>query len=174
MLNLDIRLLGEVVLRTSIVYLVVVVGLRFLGKRELGQMTIVDLVLLLTLSNAVQNAMTGPDTSLTGGLVSAATLLVLDRLFAFLNHRSPGLRHVFRGEPTLLIHEGQLLSAHLKREGIDEEDVHQALREHGIDDIARVRSAILEVDGSISVVPEDAPVVRTHKRHWARRPTGPA
>lgn len=173
MLNLDIGLLGEIVLRTSVVYLLVVVGLRLLGKRELGQMSAFDLVLLLTLSNAVQNAMTGPDTSLTGGLVSAATLLALDRIFVFLSLRSPRLRHVFRGEPTLLIHDGQLLPDHLKRESIDEEEVDQALREHGIEDIRRVRSAILEVDGSISIVLEDAPVMHTPKRRWARRPTGP-
>src|SRR3954470_20494927 len=97
---------AEIILRTLVVYVVVVAGLRLFGKRELGQMTPFDLVLLLTLSNAVQNAMTGPDTSLTGGLVSAMTLLAANRLANMAGGRIPLLRSWLVGNPSLLVHDG--------------------------------------------------------------------
>src|ERR1051325_9032710 len=99
----------EIAARTLIVYVVVVLGLRVAGKRELGQMTPFDLVLILTLSNAVQNAMTGPDTSLTGGIVAAATLLTANWALSMIGLRIPGVRKWLIGNPTLLIHDGKLI-----------------------------------------------------------------
>src|SRR3982751_282897 len=98
MLDLSTGLL-EIAFRTFVVYVVVVLGLHFFGKRELGQMTPFDLVLILTISNAVQNAMTGPDTSLTGGIVSATILLATNWLFSRLRERSPWLKRWVEGEP---------------------------------------------------------------------------
>jgi uncharacterized membrane protein YcaP (DUF421 family) len=144
----------EVALRTSVVYLALYLGLRLAGKRELGQMTVFDFVLLLLIANAVQNAMVGADTSLAGGLVAAAILLLLNRLVAWLRLRSPGLRELLEGLPTILVSHGELMAANLRQEGLDEAQVKTALREHGIRDLGEVELAVLEIDGSISVVPK--------------------
>ena len=93
----------DIVLRTAVVYLVILMGLRLAGKREIGQMTVFDLVVLLLIANAVQNAMVGPDTSLSGGLLAAVVLLVINSLVARLRLRWPALRRVVEGSPTVLV-----------------------------------------------------------------------
>jgi uncharacterized membrane protein YcaP (DUF421 family) len=163
-LNLDPISLGVVVLRTTIVYVALLVGLRLAGKREIGQMTLFDLVVLLVLSNAVQNAMVGPDTSLSAGLVAAAVLLILNSTVGWIGVHVPWFHRYVVGTPTLLVYDGQVIRPHLEREGITEDQVLQALREHGVDDLKEVKSAVLEVDGSISVVPTSAPSSRTRRR----------
>jgi len=144
---------GNIALRTAVVYLVVLVGMRLAGKREMGQMTIFDLVLLLLIANAVQNAMVGPDTSLAGGLLAALVLLLLNALVARLRLRWPRLRQAIEGSPTLLVLHGTIIEAHLRREGLDLATLQAACREHGIADVDEVEMAVLEIDGSISVVP---------------------
>jgi len=161
-----------VLVRTVVVYLALMALLRASGKRQLGQMTPFDLVVLLVISNAVQNAMVGPDTSLVGGLLAATTLVGLNWLVDRLGLHSGWFRERLTGSPTLLVHEGQLLDEHLSREGIDRDEVMQALREHGIDDLGRVKLAVLEVDGTISVVPSEAKTGRTRRRVRARKPAG--
>jgi len=145
----------EIALRAVIIYIVVLVGLRLTGKREVGQMTPFDLVLLLLIANAVQNAMTGPDTSVTGGLVAAATLLVVNAVMSRLVWKNPRFSRFVTGTPTLLIHHGTLLAGNLDREHLTVDELSQALREHGVATIAEVFVATLEVDGSISVLKND-------------------
>ena len=142
----------DIVLRTIAVYLVIVVGLRLSGKREIGQMTVFDLVLLLLLANAVQNAMLGPDDSLLGGVIAAVVLLAINAAMARLRLRWPRLRRMVEGSPTLLVLRGKVIEEHLRREGLDQEILEAALREHGISDLEEVEMAVLEIDGSISVV----------------------
>jgi uncharacterized membrane protein YcaP (DUF421 family) len=137
-------------IRVGVVYAVLLLFLRLSGKRVLGQMTPVDLLTLLLLSNVVQNAMIGPDNSLLGGLLGAALLLFLDRLIS----RSPWRRGML-GEPTLLVHEGKPIPEHLAWEGVDLEELMAALREHGLMNLEDVLAAVLEVDGTISVIPKD-------------------
>lgn len=143
----------SLVLRVVAVYLAILVGLRLAGKRELGQMTVFDFVVLL-IANAVQNAMVGPDTSLIGGLLAAGVLLILNGLLARVRLRWPRLRGALEGTPTLLVLHGKLIAEHLRREGLDEEMVQAALREHGVGEIAEAEMVVLEIDGSISVVPK--------------------
>jgi uncharacterized membrane protein YcaP (DUF421 family) len=157
--------LFEIVLRTTIIYAILLFGLRLMGKRELGQMTAFDLVVILVISNAVQNAMVGPDTTLTGGIVAAGTLLVVNRLVAWARLRVPLFEQLAEGHPTVLIQDGKLVTANLKLEGIVPDEVVQAMREHGIGELKLVASAVLEVDGSISIIPKDQPhVIRTRRR----------
>jgi uncharacterized membrane protein YcaP (DUF421 family) len=163
MFNLTLSTALEIFLRTVVVYLAILLGLRLAGKREIGQMTIFDLVLLLLIANAVQNAMVGSDTSLIGGLLAAGTLLVMNALIALLRLRSTRLRHLVEGTPTVLVLHGELIQEHLRREGIDEETLEASLREHGIEEVTDVDMAVLEIDGSISVVP-----VGTSTRHLKR------
>ena len=160
------RALIDVAVRTAVVYLALLLGLRLTGKRQVGQFTPFDLLLLLLLANAVQNAMVGPDVSLLGGLVAAATLLVLNGIVAAVSRRTQTAARFLEGTPTLLIRHGGVLEENLVREGISREDLLRALREHGIDNPDLVRSAILEVDGSISVLREDEapPVSKPHHR----------
>jgi len=154
MIDLSPSLL-EIALRTFIVYVVVVIGLRFFGKRELGQMTPFDLVLILLVSNAVQNAMTGPNTSLTGGIVSASTLLLTNWAFNNLGVRIPFVRKWLEGEPSILVEDGHIFYKNMQREGIEIDELMMAAREHGLDRISEIEKAVLEVDGTISIVPAD-------------------
>lgn len=154
----------QIVLRTGVIYLLVLIGVRLSGKREVGQMTPFDLTLLLLLSNSVQNAMTGPDTSLMGGIVAACTLLVLNYGVAGVSGSSRRLRRMIQGEPTLLVHDGKIIEPHMAKERVSLDELHRALREHGINSCDQVALAVLEVDGSISCLKYDEikPDANTH------------
>lgn len=154
----------QIVVRTGIIYLLVLIGVRLSGKREVGQMTPFDLTLLLLLSNSVQNAMTGPDTSLMGGAVAAATLLILNFGVAGISGRNRRIRRLVEGEPSLLIHDGKVIASHLAHEHVSMDELHRALREHGINSCDQVALAVLEVDGSISCLKYDEikPDASTH------------
>lgn len=148
----------EIVARTSVIYVLVLIGIRLTGKREVGQMTPFDLTLLLLLSNSVQNAMTGPDTSLLGGIAAALVLLTLNFLFAEASGMNRRFRRMIQGSPTLLIHNGECIAGHLAKEHISMDELNRALREHGVACPADAALAVLEVDGSISVLKyEDVP-----------------
>jgi uncharacterized membrane protein YcaP (DUF421 family) len=158
------HVLLQIVLRTGIIYLLVLIGVRLSGKREVGQMTPFDLTLLLLLSNSVQNAMTGPDTSLAGGAVAACTLLVLNYGVAAVSGSNRRLRRLIQGEPSLLVHDGKVIESHMARERVSLDELHRALREHGINSCDQVALAVLEVDGSISCLKYDEikPDANTH------------
>ena len=156
----------NIVARTSIIYVTLLVGLRLTGKRQVGQFTPFDLLLLLLLANAVQNAMVGPDDSVWGGLVAAGTLFAANGIVAMFARRSKIAARLVEGTPTILVRHGTVLTENLAQEGITRDDLLRALREHGVDEVSVVRSAILEVDGSISVLKEDEfpSVSRPHHR----------
>jgi uncharacterized membrane protein YcaP (DUF421 family) len=150
--------------RTALVYVGLLAGLRVAGKRELGQMTVFDLVVILLIANAVQNAMTGPDFSVQGGLIAAAVLLAMNRLIAVFRTHNEAWGRLLEGMPTVLVQDGQFLEPRLRKEGLERSQIEMAIREHGIEDLGQVRLAVLETDGSISVVPASSPVVKT-RRH---------
>ena len=154
----------QIVARTVVVYLVVLAGLRVMGKRELGQMTVFDLVVVLLIANAVQNAMVGPDNSLAGGVLAAFVLLAINWVVARVRYRSPFLRQLLEGTPTVLVSEGKFVERNLRQEGVERSELEMAMREHGVESVDIVKLAVLETDGSISIVPQDSPVVRT-RRH---------
>lgn len=143
----------EIALRAVAVYLVMLVMLRLFGKREVGQFTLFDLVLVLLVANAVQPAMTGPDTSLAGGLLIIAVLMLANRALAESRRRLPFMRHLLESPATTLARDGEWLEDEVNREGLDAADLEAALREHGIGAVDEVELAVLEPDGSISVVP---------------------
>ncbi len=155
--------------KTAVIYLFLVAGLRLFGKRELGQMNIYDLVLIIVLANSVQNAMVGNDTTLAGGIVAAFTLLLLNRITTLAMARWSSMERYLVGQATLLSSEGKLLPENLKREGITPEQVMAALREHGLERLDQVRIAVLEVDGTISVVPYEATIHRSRRHYRALR-----
>ena len=158
----------EIALRTAVIYAVVLLGMRLSGKREVGQMTPFDLTLLLLISNAVQNAMTGPDTSLLGGVIAAFTLLLLNYLIAEVSGGNRRFRKFVQGQPSLLVHDGQIIAAHMAKEHVSMDELQRALREHGIASYHDVALAVLEVDGSISCLKYDE-IKPDASTHLARR-----
>ena len=164
MLPANAHTLLEIALRTGVIYLLVLAGIRISGKREVGQMTPFDLTLLLLLSNSVQNAMTGPDTSLLGGAVAATTLLILNYLVAEVSGGNRRFRKYIQGEPSLLVHDGEVNLAHMAAEHVSMDELERALREHGIGSYKQAALAVLEVDGSISFLKYDdiEPTAQTH------------
>ena len=142
----------DVAIRTAVIYVVLIAGLRIAGKREVGQLSIFDLIVLLVIADAVQNAMVGQNTSLAGGIVAAITLITLDKLLNVVTERVPRVRKLLEGESQELIRDGVVLEDALRKEGIDDEDLAAALRRQGVLDPSEVRLAVLETDGSISVV----------------------
>ncbi|HZR56853.1 MAG TPA: YetF domain-containing protein [Terriglobales bacterium] len=162
------HVLLEIALRTAVIYIIVLLGIRLSGKREVGQMTPFDLALLLLISNSVQNAMTGSDTSLLGGVVAAATLLILNYFIAEVSGGNRRFRKIIQGQPSLLVHDGQIIMPHMAKEHVSMDELERALREHGIASYHDVALAVLEVDGSISCLKYDEINPNAHT-HLARR-----
>lgn len=142
----------EVPARSAVVYVALLGGLRLAGKRHAGQLSPHDFVLILLVSNAVQNAMVGTDSSLPGGLLSAITLIVINVLITrlLLRHRKWG--PVLAGQPALLIHNGVVLEDALEHEGIMLDELDAQIRMHGFETPREVKTAVQECDGSISVI----------------------
>ena len=161
--------LWELIVRTMVVYLVVLGLLRIAGKRELGQMSPADLVVILIIANAVQNAMNGGDVSLIGGLVSAATLVGMNLLLGRLGRGIPVLGRLVVEEPTLVLQDGEPIKKNMESEHVDVADIEMAAREHGIADLNEVAAAILEVDGSISIIPRKGGGYHKSRRRFTKR-----
>ena len=159
--------LPEIVLRTAIVYGFLVLVLRVTGKREVGQMSILELIVILVISDAVQNSMVGENTSLWGGLVAVVTLFVADNLLKYASRRSERLRKTLEGEPRLLVRDGRILAKALAEEGVDVDEVRAAARGVGIARLDDVRLAVLETDGSISIIPMDGPAQQVSEKPTA-------
>ena len=171
MLNLAVPW-WELIVRPAVIYIVLLAGLRIFGKREVGQFTLFDLVFILLVANAVQPAMTGPDSSLLGGVIIIAALLVANLSVAWLD-RTPFFHRLTTPSPTVIAKDGQCLTDAMRREGVLESDVEMAMREHGIDQVKDVKLAVLEADGSISIVPEGSVVHHSrHRVRFVRRGTG--
>jgi uncharacterized membrane protein YcaP (DUF421 family) len=156
--------LWSLVLRSAAIYLVLLLGLRVFGKREVGQFTLFDLVFVLLVANAVQPAMTGRDTSLGGGFVIIATLLSLNFLVSRLRVRFPIIERLLESKSVVVAKDGRWLPDKLKREGITDDETLAALREHGVGSVTETKLVVLEADGSLSVVPKDPSVARKHPR----------
>jgi len=156
----------EVVLRCVIVYGFLLLAFRLSGKRELGQMTPFDLVLILVISNSVQNAMVGEHTSVTAGVLAAATLFVLNAAVGAMRQHSRRAQSILEGHPTVLVRDGRPLDESLRRERISGEELAAAVREHGIADVGDVDLAMLEVDGSISVLRLDGDRAHRTRRRF--------
>jgi uncharacterized membrane protein YcaP (DUF421 family) len=149
------RFLLVIAVRSAVVLLFVMAGLRLMGKRQIGQMNIFDLVLVMALANAVQNAMTMGKGELSVGIVSAGILIVIGRALTAVFLKRPRVEERWVGTPTTIISDGHLLRDHMRREHLTEDEVMAALRQHGLCDPLEARLAVLEVDGTLSVVPRD-------------------
>lgn len=144
----------HLVVRAVIVYFFLVGLLRLTGRRQVGQLAPFDLVLLLVLSNAVQNSMIGGDSSITGGLISAASLVVINFIVGELVHRSKKIEALVEGRPLIIVHDGHIDKKALKRSQMTTHELYASLRQEGIADPLEVRFAILETNGKITVIPK--------------------
>ena len=159
-----IWLLSTIAARTLIVLLFIIVGLRLVGKRQIGQMNIYDLAMIMALANAVQNAMTSGKGNISVGIVSSGTLLVVGWIFTQFFVRLPKLEERVVGTPTLLLNNGQILEEAMRHEQVTQEILMTALRQHGLTEASQVLLAVLEVDGSISIIPKTAPQRRSEEK----------
>jgi uncharacterized membrane protein YcaP (DUF421 family) len=157
----------EIIFRSVIVYLFIIIAIRIFGKRELSQLSVIDLVFILLISNSVQNAMVGPNNTLTGGLIAALTLFLVNHLLQYSMQRSKKLSRVLNGETIMLIYKGKLLASHLKLAGITGDELEEAVREHGVASSREVDLAVLETDGNISIISDNYRhrTVHKHKGH---------
>jgi uncharacterized membrane protein YcaP (DUF421 family) len=163
----------EFVLRAVLVYGFLLLILRMTGKRQIGQMSPFDLVLLLVLSNAVQNSMNGGDNTVSAGLILATTLVAFNGLISFLTARSRSVEKWIVGEPQVLVYKGKLIEKTLHEEAISINELKGAMREAGCAEFTDVQLATLELNGQISIVHEEdgEPKMRRTGTNFRRRPT---
>ena len=147
----------EFVFRGAVVYIFLLVLLRLTGKRQVGQLATFDLVLLLILSNAVQNSMNGGDNSLIGGLISALTLIALNHLVWAATSSSKAIEMFVEGRPQVLVHNGRIYGDVLRRSQLTRNELDAAIRSAGCTTVDNVHVAILENNGSITVLPRPHP-----------------
>lgn len=142
----------SIVFSSIAVYLFIIVAIRLFGKKELSQLSVVDLVFILLISNSVQNAMVGSNTSLRGGLMAASALFVVNFLMKQAIYRFPWLSKIIQDEAIMLVYKGKMKIDNMHHTRITHEELMEAIREHGVDSISDVDLAVLEVDGNISIL----------------------
>lgn len=137
------------------VYLFIIAAIRLFGKKELSQLSITDLVFILLISNSVQNAMVGSDSSLLGGITAALGLFICNYIFRYFLRRSTRFNHFVQGEKVILVHDGVVLQKGLEQARMTIEELTMAIREHGLKDVKDANLVVLEVDGNVSVLSSD-------------------
>ena len=157
----------NIALKSIAVYVFIVAAIRVFGKKEFAQLSIIDLVFILLISNSVQNAMVGADSSLEGGLVAAFSLFLMNYLFKKISLFSKGFSKAVEGEPIMLIYQGKVKLNGLKNAQISIEQLNAVVREHGVESVDLVNLAMFEVDGNISVLSDNfmKSTKRKHKGH---------
>jgi uncharacterized membrane protein YcaP (DUF421 family) len=158
----------HIIFSSVVIYLFMIVAIRLFGKKELSQLSIVDLVLILLISNAVQNAMVGQDTSLSGGLIAATALFLTNFLLKFIFYRFPKFGRFIQGEALLLIYKGKLNEGNIQKSKITLDEIKEVIREHGVATIEEVDLAVLEMDGNISILSHEFQKQTIRKRKSRR------
>ncbi|MFV8359947.1 DUF421 domain-containing protein [Flavobacterium sp. LS1P3] len=151
-----------IILRSSAVYFFMVIALRLFGKKELSQLNTADVILILLISNSVQNAMVGNDTSLLGGLAAATVLFTINFILKKLMFKFPRFSDFMQEKPEILIHNGNLDFKTLSKLNITSDELKEAMREHGIEYFKDVKLAMLEIDGNISIISGENSLRQTH------------
>ncbi|MBL7800068.1 MAG: DUF421 domain-containing protein [Chitinophagales bacterium] len=150
------------------VYVFILLAIRLFGKKELAQLSVIDLVFILLISNAVQNAMVGADSTLLGGMAAATALFLVNSVFKVVSYKFPQFSKVIQGESLLLIYEGKVIQKNLETAMISQSELEAAVREHGVESCEQVTIAVLEVDGNISVVSDEFKTKTVKKRRGHR------
>ena len=152
----------DIVIRSAAVYLFMVIALRIFGKKELSQLNTADVILILLISNSVQNAMVGNDTTLWGGLAAATILFGINFILKKLIFRYKKFSDLMLEKPEILIHNGTLDFKNLSKLDITSDELKEAMREHGVEYFKEVKLAMLEIDGNISIISGEKNLRQTH------------
>lgn len=162
----------EIILRSASIFVFMVLAVRFFGKKQLSQLNSSDIILILLISNAVQNAMIGPNTSLLGGLISALTLFCVNFIFKKLLLNSEYFKNFMQYKPEVLIYNGDVNFALLEKFTISLEELQEAVREHGEENFTDIKLSMLEIDGSISVIAKSTNIKQTKHKRKIRKSLG--
>ncbi len=152
----------DIIIRSASVYLFMLIALRMFGKKELSQLNTADVILILLISNSVQNAMVGNNVSLFGGLAAAAVLFIINFTLKKLMFMFPKFSAFIQEKPEILIHNGQMYFKTLSKLNITSNELKEAIREHGIEHFSDVKLAMLEIDGNISIISGSEHLKQTH------------
>ena len=162
----------EIIVRSAAVYLFMLVALRIFGKKELSQLNTADVILILLISNSVQSAMVGSDSSLYGGLAAATVLFIINYILKRLMFKYKKLSDFLQEKPEILIHNGTLEFKTLSKLNITSDELREAMREHGVENFKDVKLAMLEIDGNISIISGDKNLRQTHHKRKAHKTLG--
>ena len=162
----------DIIFRSVAVYLFMVIALRIFGKKELSQLNTADVILILLISNSVQNAMVGSNSSLYGGMVAALALFVINFIFKRIMLNSKFIKNLVQDQPEILVHDGKIYFKTLARLGISSEELQEAMREHGIELYKDVKLAMFEIDGNISVISGNKNLIQTHHKRKIHKTLG--
>jgi uncharacterized membrane protein YcaP (DUF421 family) len=162
----------EIITRSVCVYLFMIIALRIFGKKELSQLNTADVILILLISNSVQNAMVGSNSSLLGGIVAAFALFLINLLFKKTMLHSKFIKEMLQDKPEILIHNGKIDFKALSKLGISSEELQEVMREHGVEFYKDVKLAMFEIDGSISIISGEQDLKQTHHKRKIHKTLG--
>ena len=158
----------DIIIRSASVYFFMLIALRIFGKKELSQLNTADVILILLISNSVQNAMVGSNTSLYGGLAAAAILFIINYIIKKLMYKFPKFSDLMQEKPEDLIHDGKVDFKALSKLNITSDEIQEAMREHGVEHFSEVKLAMLEIDGNISIISGNKNLRQTHYKRLKR------
>ena len=162
----------DIVIRSVSVYFFMIIALRIFGKKQLSQLNTADVILILLISNSVQNAMVGNNTSLYGGIVAALALFIINFTFKKVMSKSEFIKNLVQDRPEILIHNGKIAFDTISRLGITNDELQEAMREHGVEYYKEVKLAMFEIDGSISIISGDKDIKQTHHKRKIHKTLG--
>jgi len=162
----------DIIIRSVAVYFFMVIALRVFGKKQLSQLNTADVILILLISNSVQNAMVGNNTSLYGGLVAALALFIINYAFKKVKAKSEFIKNLVQDKPEILIHNGRIEFETIARLGITNDELQEAMREHGVEKYKDVKLSMFEIDGSISIISGDKDLKQTHHKRKIHKTLG--
>lgn len=162
----------DIVLRSIAVYLFMVIALRIFGKKELSQLNTADVILILLISNSVQNAMVGSNSSLAGGLVAALVLFTFNYILKKAMYKSKNFNDLVQDKPLILIHNGKIDFKALAKLEISSDELDEVIREHGVETYKEVKLAMMEIDGNISIISGDKNLKQTHHKRKIHKTLG--
>jgi len=150
---------------SAAVYIFLIAAIRLFGKKEFSQLSVFDIVFILLISNAVQNSMIAADMTFLGGLCSAVTLFIVNYILKYILFKYPRISRFVQGHPLMLVYEGKSVEDNMKKAKVTMMEIEEAAREHGIESIDDVNLAVLEVDGTISILSDSFSSNYKRKRH---------
>jgi uncharacterized membrane protein YcaP (DUF421 family) len=160
----------DIIIRSLAVYFFMIIALRLFGKKELSQLNTSDVILILLISNSVQNAMVGNNTTLMGGILAALVLFIINYIFKKIMYNSKFIRDFMQGKPEILIHNGKIEFKTLHKLGINFEELEESIHEHGLENYKDIKLAIFEINGNISIISGNENLKETHHKRKVNKP----